>query len=86
MRPSPKLIAAVGVLLLGLGLAPAAAATGVAAAPPALDLLLTLLVSGAVFAAVLLLSGLDAEDREFLRVARTRLASAGAARDFDYGG
>ena len=54
-------------------------------APPALDLLLTLLVSGAVFAAVLLLSGLDAEDREFLRFARARLASAGAARDFDYG-
>jgi O-antigen/teichoic acid export membrane protein len=56
------------------------------AAPPVLDLLLTLLVSAAVFGAVLLLSGLDAEDREFLRVARARLASAGAARDFDDGG
>ena len=64
-----------------------------AAPPPRLDncttlrhLLLTLLVSTAVFAAALFLSDLDAEDREFLRFARARLASAGEARDFDYGG
>lgn len=43
---------------------------------PMLDLLLALLVSSAVFAAVLLLSGLQTEDREFIVVVREKLGLA----------